>query len=255
MSYKNDLIGLKFGLLIVLSMAGKTKQNKLRWLCKCTCGKEKVIVGASLTMGMTKSCGCLRATIVLPKENKDLIGKRFGKILIIGLAQTELASKSTGKRSRIKYKCECDCGNIKDISIYSLTSGATNSCGCIQREYAQKSRRKYPKAESTVRRIFSGYKSNASSRGLSFEITFKEFQDIGTQYCVYCGQPPTERNTKHIKSASAILFNGIDRVDNNIGYTVDNCRPCCSLCNRMKSDMSRQDFLKHISKINDYKPI
>jgi 5-methylcytosine-specific restriction endonuclease McrA len=29
---------------------------------------------------------------------------------------------------------------------------------------------------------------------------------------------------------------GIDRVDNSIGYTPDNCVPCCTQCNRIKLD-------------------
>ena len=42
------------------------------------------------------------------------------------------------------------------------------------------------------------------------------------------------------------LYNGIDRKDNNIGYIIENCVSCCGICNRMKMDMSYDDFLNHI---------
>jgi hypothetical protein len=57
-----NISGLKFGRLLVLSRCedescmGKGSY----WLCKCDCGNEKIIRGASITYGMTKSCGCLR---------------------------------------------------------------------------------------------------------------------------------------------------------------------------------------------------
>jgi 5-methylcytosine-specific restriction endonuclease McrA len=46
------------------------------------------------------------------------------------------------------------------------------------------------------------------------------------------------------------LKNGIDRIDSNKGYTMDNCVSCCWTCNRMKGNMTQQNFLEHISKIN-----
>ena len=41
-------------------------------------------------------------------------------------------------------------------------------------------------------------------------------------------------------------FNGIDRIDSNIGYTVNNCVPCCTICNHMKNDLTTDEFYNHI---------
>jgi len=55
-----DLTGMKFGRLTVLNrVLPNNKWNETRWLCRCECGKEKVITRHSLNKG-TKSCGCLR---------------------------------------------------------------------------------------------------------------------------------------------------------------------------------------------------
>lgn len=52
-----DLSGRHFGNLTVLSRAGKDRTN-VTWLCRCSCGNEKVISGASLRKGRSRSCGC-----------------------------------------------------------------------------------------------------------------------------------------------------------------------------------------------------
>lgn len=53
-----NLIGQRFGRWVVLEFAGY-KNNKAHWFCKCDCGKEKIVCGKNLTLGKTKSCGCL----------------------------------------------------------------------------------------------------------------------------------------------------------------------------------------------------
>ena len=55
----NDLTNRTFGQLKALRPEGK-KGSFIAWLCSCTCGKTKVISSNSLTMGNTKSCGCLQ---------------------------------------------------------------------------------------------------------------------------------------------------------------------------------------------------
>lgn len=58
-----DLNGLRFGYLIVLGRAGKTKYGNARWLCRCDCGKEAVVAGGHLTSGHTVSCGCRKRSV------------------------------------------------------------------------------------------------------------------------------------------------------------------------------------------------
>ena len=53
------MFGKKFGRLQVVAIAEKDKYGHKKWLCKCDCGTEKIILQGSLTIGRTKSCGCL----------------------------------------------------------------------------------------------------------------------------------------------------------------------------------------------------
>ena len=56
---KIEMVGKQFGRLLVISENGKTKDNHIKWLCKCECGNYTTIDGRDLRKGSTKSCGCL----------------------------------------------------------------------------------------------------------------------------------------------------------------------------------------------------
>lgn len=55
-----DLTEKKFGRLTILKRMASNKWGKSCWLCRCDCGKEKIIVGNNIKSGITKSCGCLQ---------------------------------------------------------------------------------------------------------------------------------------------------------------------------------------------------
>lgn len=60
MSTKINLIGKKFGRLLVLEEVPiRTKQGSIKWACKCDCGNKREVLGTNLKKGYTKSCGCL----------------------------------------------------------------------------------------------------------------------------------------------------------------------------------------------------
>ena len=62
-----DLTGKIFDKLTVIKKVPRPdnlKSGGAYWLCKCECGKEKIILGKSLIQGSTKSCGACRVDIV-----------------------------------------------------------------------------------------------------------------------------------------------------------------------------------------------
>lgn len=56
---------------------------------------------------------------------KNLIGQKFGRLTVMDIAES-------GKRK--KYKCQCECGTMCTVRSDGLTSGHTQSCGCLKRE-------------------------------------------------------------------------------------------------------------------------
>lgn len=57
---RSSLVGRKFHRLTVLAFHSKDESNNRRWLCRCECGVEKILLGSNLKSGDTKSCGCLK---------------------------------------------------------------------------------------------------------------------------------------------------------------------------------------------------
>ena len=85
------------------------------------------------------------------------------------------------------------------------------------------------------------YTRSSKHRNIHFELTVDEYKSIAQNPCYYCGTVNEKRG-----------FNGVDRVDNSIGYNTDNCVACCSMCNYMKGTISRDNFLRRIEHILTY---
>ena len=60
------------------------------------------------------------------EDNKnEFIGKRFGRLIVL---------EDTGRRTkhrRVIWNCKCDCGTLLEVSSGNLSSGNTQSCGCL----------------------------------------------------------------------------------------------------------------------------
>lgn len=77
---------------------------------------------------------------------------------------------------------------------------------------------------------FLNYRSAAKTRGYDFELTEDQFNSIVNDDCIYCGAPKELTNI------------GIDRIDNEMGYTTSNCVPCCRHCNNRKQGTSLEEW-------------
>lgn len=75
---------------------------------------------------------------------------------------------------------------------------------------------------------------SARHRNIDMSLTRDEVDAMGIQPCHYCGEDPIELGTRF----------GVDRVDNEKGYTTENCVSCCTFCNYAKRNLSVDDFLR-----------
>ena len=87
---------------------------------------------------------------------------------------------------------------------------------------------------------YKQYERGAVSRNKSFEISEEVFEKIRLDNCYLCG-----------KNNSPEHRNGIDRVDNTIGYTNENIQSCCWDCNGIKRHYSLNDLFEKMMKIYD----
>jgi hypothetical protein len=74
--YRTDLHGRTFGRLKVLKYEGQNKYRHSTWRCKCSCGVYCTVVGNSLMLGLTQSCGCLHQEVRAVAGLS--MGKKFG---------------------------------------------------------------------------------------------------------------------------------------------------------------------------------
>ena len=109
------------------------------------------------------------------------------------------------------------------------------------------------------RYAFKRVKSDAAAAGREFEITLDQFAVACHLPCHYCGR--SDRNKLSIRSKSSkggwvvkdSRYTGLDRVDNSIGYTYENCVPCCAVCNRAKNSMGYNEFIEYLTDLINFR--
>ena len=84
--------------------------------------------------------------------------------------------------------------------------------------------------------IYLQYKSGAAYRSVPFTLTFDEFVKLIELPCYYCGQPPSNTFRPGRFEDEISIYQGIDRENNEQGYTRSNSVPCCITCNNMKKN-------------------
>lgn len=98
--------------------------------------------------------------------------------------------------------------------------------------------KQYKKIHNSPDGLYKIYKSSARKYNRYFNLSLNNFiQWFNNTDCYYC--------------FNRINTIGLDRVNNENGYTMENVVPCCSTCNYMKRHLKQSDFFKHILKIAD----
>lgn len=144
-----------------------------------------------------------------------------------------------GKRKRAYYKLICPtCSNEFQALKDNVDRGFTKQCASCGRSAANK-KRKIPEAARNA--LYQDYRKGAVSRGYSFELTIEQFEALTLDNCHYCGIAPSK--TIKVKSGAMYIYNGIDRVNNAIGYIESNVVSCCTDCNIAKASMTHDAYI------------
>lgn len=113
-----------------------------------------------------------------------------------------------------------------------------------QKKYREKNKEKLYEYKKSPHVRYKVYQNNAKHKNRIFDLSEDEFIEISSQPCIYCGEYSDTYNNEP--------FNGIDRIDSNLGYQKDNCVSCCSTCNRMKMDLEVNDWISKMKQIINY---
>lgn len=132
------------------------------------------------------------------------------------------------KSKKVLLRCECGYEDWKFVSNLS----SRKSQGCRNCMFKTPQHKTYLLVLRT-----------ASRRSLKWELTEEQWIDLATQSCYYCGSEPSNMISKY-----KFKYNGLDRIDSSLGYSLTNVVVSCKICNRAKSDMTQKDFYDWIKR-------
>ena len=164
----DNFIGKRFGRLIVIKRVNNKGNNQF-YLCKCDCGKEKIIQKYSLIYGKTRSCGCLRKEISSRKnKTHNMTNSRLYRIY-----------------RHIKERCFNP--NSKSYKYYG-------SCGIVMC--------------NEWKNDFMNFYNWAMSNGYRNDLTIERI-DVNDDYCSEnCKWIPQKEQSKNRRNVHLITFNG-----------------------------------------------
>lgn len=236
--------GDRFGKLVAKSVVS-TNGGITKWQCVCDCGRVADIFTCVLRHKSRPQTTCGKPGCPYrtrkPHRCKNLIGERFGKLVIESSAGIIKVNHYNRKQEPM-WNCICDCGNRGVYSTRSLAQ--RRSCGCLKVNHLRvlAKTQKLTDSEREFNRLLSRYKCSARKRGYGWYLTDADVKEITSSNCAYCGSPPQKTKREGV-------VNGIDREDNDIGYTYENCKPCCRVCNWMKGAMPMKVFAGYVNRI------
>ena len=143
---------------------------------------------------------------------KDLSGKKFNQLTVIELDGVY--------NTNAKWVCKCGCGKTTKVFSQDLQSGHTKSCGCLW----IKSITTHNRYNSPIYSVWEGIKQRC------FNPNHKAYKNYGgrgillSKEWFYFGNFYNDMNNSYQEHKKNNKFTTIERVDNNAGYSKDNCR-------------------------------
>lgn len=188
---------------------------------------------------------------------KDRTNNRYGRLIVLSHAGKD-------HRGKHLWLCLCDCGKEKVVVSDNLSSGKSNSCGCLRAEFLARKGNQYGIYEDREKALlkvqYSHLKRRNEAKGFTDTVSLDVFSLLVKSPCKYCGieyskeieDRLNESKRKKRLSDHVLKCNGVDRVDNTKGYSIDNSVPCCKFCNIAKHTMSEGDFYAWVRRVYEF---
>jgi hypothetical protein len=161
-------------------------------------------------------------------------GNTYGRLTVLRRGPNRKSSNNA------YWECRCACGDILVVLGSELRRGQSGCKSCSN-----------GRPDSGLTFLYNTYKSAAPKRKHIFKLTKQQFKNITSSVCNYCREPPS-KICKSREGYNPYLYNGVDRVNNDLGYILENCVACCATCNLAKRMQTAEDFLSWVKKIYKY---
>ena len=183
---------------------------------------------------------------------KDITGQRFGRLVVLKYLKQDEHSHSL-------WLCKCDCGNETILPKCKLTTGWTKSCGCLHKESVSNKNcnfYKHGKTKTRQHRLWAGIQDRC------YNSKNQDYYNYGGRGIKVCDEWLGKKG--FINFYNWAMENGyqdnltIDRIDNNKGYSPNNCRWATSeeqaknrRCNHLVTYKGETHNLKEWAKIKN----
>lgn len=142
----------------------------------------------------------------------DITGQRYGRLVV--------KEKVDIVNNRSMWKCLCDCGNEKIVRSHDLQRGSVKSCGCLRKEAQLKSSLTHGLSKTRIHKEWRGILHRCKNP------TASHYENYGGRGIGVC----EDWKNDFISFYTWSMQNGyddkltLDRIDNDKGYSPDNCR-------------------------------
>jgi hypothetical protein len=178
-------------------------------------------------------------------KGEDWFNKKIGSYTIIG--EGALTKYKSQKSKTRLWKVKCDCGIEKEISKWHLVYGNVQGCNsCFGSRFRFENSYNWTSSSNNVTGMyFQKIKKCAEKRKIPFDVTREELDEIFEKQDKICAYTKFALyfETKGKKGNASL-----DRIDSKLGYTKQNVQWVHKDVNRMKWDLSREQFIE-IAKI------
>ncbi len=172
----------------------------------------------------------------------NMVGQRFGQLVII--------KQTSEERRPIRWHCKCDCGELCTTSGILMRQGITKSCGCYRRERGREhgSTIRLRHGEARDGQMTSEYRTWDSMKQRCSNPNHRQFANYGGRGIRVCRRWQKFENFLADMGRRSSDRHSLDRINNNRGYSLANCRWATSTQQNRNNRGNRRITINGVSK-------